>query len=232
MVGQEQLGDDLRLTVLTSQASTWALGVLDTSSIAVVCPPETTGSAGFFDVDGTHRPAIDCVGDWGIVDGTTSATFSPAQPVTRGQMASLLARLLNAAGVELPAGSSAFTDIDGHTHEAAIEQLVAAGLVQGITTTTYGPDVAVSRAQMASFLGRAYLLAAGQGLPPGAHPFEDVAVDSVHEDAIAALVRAGIANGTTATSYEPGAAVNRAQAASFIARLLNRLGAEGRVPIR
>jgi len=56
------------------------------------CP--TSGALSFSDVSesSTHADNIDCMSALGITRGTTATTFSPGLPVTRGQMASFLAR--------------------------------------------------------------------------------------------------------------------------------------------
>ena len=56
-----------------------------------------------------------------------------------------------------PAPASAtFTDVPtGHQFFKEIEALKASGITQGCTGTTYCPDQAVTRGQMAAFLARA-----------------------------------------------------------------------------
>lgn len=54
--------------------------------------------------------------------------------------------------------------------------------------------------------------------------FTDVPASNVHEAAVDCAVHWQVANGRTASSYGPGAPVNRAQMASFIARLVERSG--------
>jgi hypothetical protein len=67
-------------------------------------------------------------------------------------MASFLVRAL-----DLPAGSSSFTDIDSSIHKADIAALAAAGITAGCNppaNTLYCPRDPVTREQMASFLAR------------------------------------------------------------------------------
>jgi hypothetical protein len=54
--------------------------------------------------------------------------------------------------------------------------------------------------------------------------FRDVPASNVHEAAIDCVVHWRVANGRTALTYGPGEAVDRAQMASFIARLVERSG--------
>jgi subtilisin family serine protease len=100
----------------------------------------------------THEPNINRVRAAGITAGCEGSHFCPDGVVTRAQMATFLARAL-----DLPAASTNyFTDDAGNTHEARINAIASAGLTVGCTATTYCPNGAVTRAQMATFLYRAF----------------------------------------------------------------------------
>ncbi len=111
------------------------------------------GAVDTFDDDNGHfaEPAIESTVKTGIAVGIAPGEFAPDQPVTRGQLAVFLTRALS-----LPdrPGADTFFDDDGHYAEAAIESLVAAGITTGIGGGEYGPDVPVTREQMAAFLFR------------------------------------------------------------------------------
>jgi hypothetical protein len=68
----------------------------------------------------------------------------------------------------------------------------------------------------------------GDACPPDRVPLDSRDDDNgnVHEFAIDCMVWYEIANGTSSTEYEPTVPVNRAQMASFIARLIERSGGE------
>lgn len=223
---------DVVLTVLTSRASVWHLGVVDTDSLEIACPASETPSGGFSDVpqEHAHAPGIDCVAAWGVTRGTGDDTFSPGRVVTRAQMASFLVRLLVAADVELPTDpENPFTDIDGNTHRDPIVQLAALGVVQGTTATTFSPDGGISRAQMASLMVRAFEFVTERSMGRGDASFDDVEAGSTHAEAIAKIARIGFAKGSTSSTFEPGSSVSRGQMATFLGRMLNRLSAEGKV---
>ena len=112
---------------------------------ALDLPP---GPDAFGDDNGTtHEDAINALAATGITEGCTSSTFCPDEEVTRGQMASFLARAL-----DLPPGPDAFGDDNGTTHEDAINALAATGITQGCTSSTFCPlQVEVTRGQMAAF---------------------------------------------------------------------------------
>ena len=70
-------------------------------------------------------------------------------------MAVFLVRLYEAVTGASPVGAvTTFTDIAGSFAEAQIRQLVALGVTAGTSATTYSPDQAVTREQMAVFVVR------------------------------------------------------------------------------
>lgn len=206
--------------------SSLALPAADTSR---GCPDGRVPRADFTDTDNTiHRAAIDCVVWWEVARGTGSRTYSPGLPVTRDQMASFIANLIEAAGTSLPrATDQGFSDIRGNTHERRINQLAAAGVVSGSSAGAYHPRDQVTREQMATFLVRAYRYVTGEELRGGDSPFGDT-VRSTHRANIDAAAAAGFTSGTGIAIYDPGGQVRRDQMASFLARTLDRIVASGR----
>jgi len=148
----------------------------------------------------------------GVTGGCTPTTFCPRGNVTREQMASFIARVM-----ELPAvaGTPEFDDVVyPSTHSDAISKVRAAGIAFGCTATQFCPKSPVTREQMASFLARALEL-------PDATPvevFDDVVPGSTHEAAIAKVAEAGITLGCSATSYCPKEIVTRQQMTAFLRR--------------
>ena len=192
------------------------------------CPPEEVSEAAFTDIAGNlFALEIRCLADYGITQGTTATTYSPASPVRRQQMALFLARLALVAvdpeeleGIEIE--PAPFTDLAGATPEAqvAITLLWNLGVMQGTGATTFDPAGLVTRAQMATMIDNVQAVLQGdeEGFPT---PAEDVFDDddgSVHEDAINAIAAAGIAEGAAPGRFVPQAHVTRAQMAAFLMR--------------
>ena len=147
-----------------------------------------------------------------ITSGTSLGKFSPAQSVTRAQMAVFLWR---AAGSPAPGGSNGFSDVGvGTYYEQAVIWLVGEGITAGTSAGKYSPASPVTRAQMAVFLWRA----AGSPAPAGANGFSDVPTGSYYEQAVIWLVGEGITAGTSAGKYSPASPVTRAQMAVFLWR--------------
>ena len=120
--------------------------------------------------------------------------------------------------VTVAAPPNTFTDDDGSLFEGDIEWLAERDITFGCNPegTLFCPNDPVTRAQMASFLVRAFEIPA-----TGGNRFTDVS--GTHSDAINALAEAGITLGCNAdgTLYCPDALVSRAQMASFLAAALH-----------
>ena len=94
-----------------------------------------------------------------ITTGTTTTTYSPNNPVIRGDMALFLTRLYKkATGTDAPTADTPFTDISERTREqeTAIGQIYRLEVTTGTSDTTYSPGDDVTRRQMASFVARIY----------------------------------------------------------------------------
>jgi S-layer homology domain len=146
--------------------------------------------------------------DSGITSGCSDARYCPNGSVSRGQMASFLARAL-----DLPAASKDyFSDDDGNSHESNINKVREAGITSGCGTGKYCPTALVSRAQMASFLAKALALPSADG---------DTFTDDdglVHEPNIERIAAATLTSGCSATKYCPTTSVTRGQMAAFLHR--------------
>jgi subtilisin family serine protease len=116
-----------------------------------------------------------------------------------------------------PAGGvsgGTFSDDNGNTHEGNIEAIAAAGVTQGCAPGLYCPSDNVTRAQMGSFLARAF------DLPSASKDYFPDDAGSVHEANINRIAEAGITLGYPDGTYDPNGFVSRAQMASFIARAM------------
>jgi len=187
------------------------------------CPEGSIPDAGYLDVDpaSIHSGAVDCVTWWGIAAGTGDRRFAPARSVTRAQMASFVARMLEVSGVPLPEDPpDAFVDDEGDVHEPAIDELAALGVVRGTSPGRYDPQSPVGRAQTASIVARA-LEKVPVELP--LEPPDAFADDggSVHEGAANRLAAAGIVTGKSPGRLAPFDPTRRDQMASLLARALD-----------
>jgi hypothetical protein len=124
-----------------------------------------------------------------------------------------------------------FDDVPaGSVHAGAIDCLWTYGIVQGRTMTTYAPNAAVTRQQMASFVAGTLeqILDRFHTLPPPSDPsFADAdAISSPHRMNVGRLQEAGIVSGYADGTFRPAQVVDRAQVASFVARALEDVTGE------
>ncbi|MFA9429882.1 YncE family protein [Egicoccus sp. AB-alg2] len=188
--------------------------------------PEGAPPAPFVDVtrDSTHAPAIDCGHELDLLLGVTADRFAPARSVTRAQAASLVARTLDAARVELPPATAGrdFPDVPD-AHRDNVRRLQAAGIVQGRAGGTFAGSAPVTREQFASLAVRALSVARGLdvlAVTSGAFPDVD---SEVHGANVDAAEEQGVLQGRADGTFAPKADTRRDQAASVAVRLLREL---------
>lgn len=113
-----------------------------------------------------------------------------------------------------------FTDVStGDTHQVSIDCLVWWRITGGVRPGSYGPEVPLTRAQLATMLSR---LLTRTGDHPGAvpaAPFPDVDRNGSHTVGIDALHHLGVIQGKDGR-FHPEATVTRDQMASMLVRLL------------
>ncbi len=212
------------------QGMVWRIDPLVASdpATASACDPDLVPGSGFEDIASSlHREAIECAAWWGVVNGFSATSFVPDGNITRAQVASMIARALRAAGVDLPTDApDAFPDDDGSVHEADINALADAEVILGQPDGNFNPSGDVTRAQVASMASRAYFVAAGTALAMGPEAFTDDN-GSVHEADINAVAAAGWVNGVGGGLFNPEGNATRAQFSSIIARMLSTLVDDG-----
>jgi serine protease AprX len=172
-----------------------------------------------------HFVNILCMTDYGIARGYPDGTYRPPIDVTRDQMATFIANLIELER-DLPEARSQFGDVGTESpHWESIHKLARAGVVEGRSQEVYAPRASVTRDQMASFIARAvdYIDngAVDGSAPPAASStglFSDVPADSTHRDAIEMLSEQGVTVGYGDGTYGPRDHTRRDQMASFIMR--------------
>jgi parallel beta-helix repeat protein len=182
---------------------------------AAALPPGGT----FTDDDGnTHEGYIEAIARAGITNGCNPPVndrYCPDQAITRGQMAAFLVK---AVGLSTGNSGDWFSDDEDSVFEDAINAIAAAGITKGCNppaNTNYCPDRAVTRAEMAAFLVRAFHIGAS-----GTDAFNDDDGLAL-EPAINALAASGITRGCNPpvnNRYCPHDQVRRDQMASFVGR--------------
>ena len=174
-----------------------------------------TGSFNFHDVSRLDYfyDAVKWAAENGIASGTGRYTFSPNAVCTRAQTVTFLWR---AAGSPLPRYRVCpFTDVQpSDYYYNAVLWAVEQGITTGLNATTFGPDVTVTRGQVATFLYRA----ASAAKPNTFSPFTDVKTTAYNYNAILWAYDNRITTGTSDTTFSPDAYCTRAQIVTFLYR--------------
>jgi subtilisin-like proprotein convertase family protein len=181
-------------------------------------------AANFTDVPASdvHKANVDCIAHLGLAhggpEGQPATHYGPTLNTSRGQIASFVARMLISSGVSLPASPpNAFDDDNGDTHEMAINQLAAIGVIHQNGDET------------ASFLNNAHQAAAGAKLTSTKDAFTDDDGNPFEAD-INALTEVSVIQGKSPGIYDPAGPVPRDQMASFLVRFVQLLANEGHFP--
>lgn len=117
--------------------------------------PEPKSGSSFADVaaDAYYAKAVAWAVENGITKGTSETTFHPDETCTRAQGVTFLYRALG----KLAAAQAGFTDVSADSYYAdAVNWAAENGVTKGISETLFGPDGSCTRAQIVTFLYRAY----------------------------------------------------------------------------
>jgi peptidoglycan DL-endopeptidase CwlO len=99
--------------------------------------------------------AIDQLSDQSIIKGLENGTFQPESPVTRGQAAAIVNRVLK----HEPTNVNSFSDVPANYQFAKdIAAMKELNIINGKNATTYAPNAYMTRAEMAVIVQRAFEL--------------------------------------------------------------------------
>ncbi|TKH45981.1 hypothetical protein C1I60_05985 [Paenibacillus terrae] len=110
--------------------------------------------ASYTDVAGQNwaAEAIDSVTTAGWMQGYSGSTFAPERPITRAELATVLARWKNLNG----AASATFPDTSRHWAEGDIARVQQAGYMRGMPDGSFQPDQTLSRAEAVTMFNRVW----------------------------------------------------------------------------
>ena len=180
--------------------------------------------AGFTDVkiEDWFAEEVQYVVDKGLMSGTSSTTFAPNGTTTRGMIVAILYRMEK----EPTAPASAFTDVKaGAYYEKAIDWAAANEIVKGVSETTFAPDQAITREQLAAIL---YRYAQFKGYNVSKMNKLDSYADAaqVSPYAVSAMQWANAENlitGKSATILDPKGNATRAEVSSILMRFCENI---------
>ncbi len=166
-----------------------------------------------------YYDAVKFVYDKGIMDGVSYYRFAPDATITRGMVVTMLWRM---AGEPYEAAAG-FTDVAaGRYYTTAVAWAAKNGIVEGMTSTTFAPDQAITREQLASILYRYAKWLGFSGYGSDISGYTDAGkVSSYAYDAMSWAVRSGVVTGTSARVLDPQGTASRAAAAQMFMNFYN-----------
>ena len=175
----------------------------------------------FTDVADTawYADAVQYVYENGLMTGVSESEFAPDGTATRGQIVTILWRL---AGSPVVNYAMRYADMDeGAWYGEAVRWAASTGVVTGYSESSFGPNDAITREQLAAILYR-YIKTQGQGFTGMWYfplRYDDAAsISSWADEAMHWCVMKGLLNGTSETALCPRATATRAQLAAILQR--------------
>ena len=156
------------------------------------------------------------------MNGVSANSFGPNATTNRAMIVTILYRLEDTPA----ASSSGFTDVvSGSYYADAVNWAAANGIVNGVSATSFAPNTAVTREQMAAILYRyaqfkGYSVTASNSL----NGYADASQLSSY--AIAAMQWAnaeGLITGSTSTTLNPAGNATRAEVATILMRFCENI---------
>lgn len=175
----------------------------------------------FTDVADTawYADAVQYVYENGLMTGVSESEFAPDGTATRGQIVTILWRL---AGSPVVNYAMRYADADeGAWYGEAVRWAASTGVVTGYSESSFGPNDAITREQLAAILYR-YVKTQGQGFTGMWYfslRYDDAAsISSWADEAMHWCVMKGLLNGTSETTLSPQLTATRAQLAAILQR--------------
>ena len=218
-------GDTVKTETKSNGDKTVTVTDKDGNVLVTLQIPAQTPDLGykFTDVPDDHwaEPSIQAMAAMKVFQGvsTTGHIFDMNSAVTRGTMAQILFNLSQGkTGM-----TNSFADVAaGAWYTDAIAWAAGAGVVNGVSDTSFAPDASITREQLVTMLYRyAQLLALDTKVTADMGKFVDAGeIDTWASEAMTWAVGKGLIIGKGAGTLDPKAAASRAEAAVIIDRFL------------
>ena len=151
--------------------------------------------------------------------GTSATEFAPEQTTTRAMIVSILARLEGVTSAE----AAGFTDVTDEWYATAVNWAANVGVVNGYEDSTFRPNTAITREQLAAILMN-YAAYKGYDVSARAdlsHYSDADSISSWANDVLLWAVAEGLLTGVTDDTIAPQAHATRAQVAAILQRFLS-----------
>ena len=180
--------------------------------------PATDVSEIFIDIaaDAWYKDAVQYAYAGGLMTGVSANEFAPEQTTTRAMIVSMLARL---EGVE-SANNAGFADVSNEWYATAVNWAANVGVVNGYEDSTFRPNTAITREQLAAILMN-YAQYKGQDVSARAdlNGYTDQP-SAWAEEAMQWAVAEELITGVTNDELQPQSSATRAQVAAILQRFL------------
>ena len=172
-------------------------------------------------MDAWYANAVRYVYKNGMMNGTSATLFSPDETTTRGIIVTMLHRLENTPSM----ASSGFADVpESKWYADAVAWAAANGVVNGISDTSFAPDTAITREQLAAILYRyAQLKGYDTAASVSLSGYTDASQISSYATVAMQWANAeGLITGSTTTTLTPLGNATRAEVATILMRFCEK----------
>ncbi|MEK5186210.1 S-layer homology domain-containing protein [Solibacillus sp. FSL W7-1324] len=119
---------------------------LDTDNVKSSAFKDVTKGNGYY-------KAIAAMAEKGIIRGYEDGRFGPNDPITRGQMASILVKAFDLPRYDFSSNKSPFQDVKrGTGHDPNILSIYRLGITGGTSADKFSPNVSITRGQAAKMM--------------------------------------------------------------------------------
>ncbi len=172
----------------------------------------------FTDINGHWaKEAIDYVVEKGYFAGVSATEFAPNRAITRGQLVTVLGRILNIDKTSFK--SNNFKDVKADAYYAPyIAWAESVGITKGRGGGNFAPDKEITREEMAVMMVK-FLKVSGKKLNAKgtASAFKDDGnIESWAKDAVVEMAKLGLVKGMEDGSFSPKTQFTRAQVAQIL----------------
>lgn len=172
---------------------------------------------------GWYLPAVEFTYRTELISGVTNITFCPQDEMTRAMLVAILWRLDGKEAVS--STSQQFTDVrSGRWYTQPINWAAAHGIVAGVTDTTFEPDRAITRQEVAAILYR-YAVYKNYDVSESNDLSAFTDADLVQNYAVTSMqwaVGSCLISGMSTTTLSPRTTATRAQVAMIVMEFANR----------
>nr|MDA3846606.1 S-layer homology domain-containing protein [Vallitaleaceae bacterium] len=187
-----------------------------------------------FDDITTHwaKDSIEVMASRHIINGRSASIFDPDAIITRAEFTALVIRTLAITADDMPAVNQApLVDILlGKWYSAELGLAASVGILPEDMRVTFNPDMTLSRAYMAVIIANGLALRKNLTIEDGTIDSDALLrftdLEGLSDESISAIqftVQEGLLNGRSETEFAPQGNLSRAEAATVIKRLLEKI---------